>query len=119
MTDTELKTCPSCFKNIDARALRCEHCSQRQGDVVGLSRDLPGRALGGVCAALAHHFNWDVTLMRIAFVASLAFTGGLVLWVYAAAWLMTPFEQHGKAPLAKVFDGLAGLFSPKNGVQRV
>jgi phage shock protein PspC (stress-responsive transcriptional regulator) len=121
MTDTDTKTCPSCFKDIDARALRCEFCTQRQGDVVGLYRDVPGRALGGVCAAIAQHFNWDVTLMRIAFVASFAFTGGLVLWVYAAAWLMTPFAAHGKAPLARLTDWLGNLFSPAKpgGVQRV
>lgn len=120
MPDLTSKSCSSCFKDIDARTLRCPFCTQRQADVVGLYRDVPGRALGGVCAAFAQHFNWDVTLMRIAFIASLAITGGLVLWVYVAAWLMTPGPQHGKAPLAKLFDALGNLFSPKQGaVQRV
>jgi len=120
MTDTTSKTCSACFKDIDGRALRCPFCAQRQTDVVGLYRDVPGRVMGGVCAALALHFNWDVTLMRIAFVASLALFGPLALWVYAAAWLMTPFTQAGKAPLARLFDALSNLFSPKqNGVERV
>lgn len=118
---TTTKTCPACFKDIDARALRCEFCAQRQADVVGLHRNVPGRALGGVCAALAQHFNWDVTLMRIAFVASLAVTGGLVFWVYAAAWLMLPYDVTDKAPLAKVLEWLGNLFSPRpaGGVERV
>lgn len=121
MTDTTSKNCPACFKDIDGRALRCPFCAQRQTDVVGLYRDVPGRALGGVCAALALHFNWDVTLMRIAFVVSLALFGPLSLWVYAAAWLMTPFAQSGKAPLARLFDWLGNLFSPRqpNQVERV
>ena len=121
MTETSSKTCPACFKDIDSRASRCPSCAQRQSDVVGLYRDLPGKAVGGVCTAIALHFNWDVTLMRIAFIASLMFTGPLALWVYGAAWLMTPFEQTGKAPLARLMDWLSKLFSPapQTGVERV
>lgn len=113
------KSCPGCFNDIDARALRCPGCAQRQPDVV-LHRDVPGRAVGGVCAALAQHFNWDVTLMRILFVTSVAFTGGLVFWVYAAAWLMTPYAATDKAPLARFVDGLGNVFSPpRPGVEKV
>lgn len=126
MTDTDTvtssttKRCSACFHDIDTRATRCPHCTQRQADVVGLYRDVPGKAFAGVCAAIAHHFNWDASLMRILFVASIAFTGGLVFWVYLAAWLITPFGQHDKAPLAKLFDSLSNLFSPKPlGVEKV
>lgn len=83
--------------------------------MVGLYRNVPGRALGGVSASIAHHFNWDVTLMRILFVVSIAFTGGLVFWVYAASWAMTPFEQNGKSPAVKAMEWLGTLFSPKPG----
>ena len=112
MTDTTSKTCPACFKDLDSRALRCPFCAQRQPDVGGLHRDVPGRLLGGVCAAVAQHFNWDVTLARIAFLVSLALLGPISLWAYAAAWLMTPFEQAGKAPLSKALDWLGKLFAP-------
>lgn len=119
MNDTTTKSCASCFKDIDGRALRCPFCSGRQADV-GISRDVPGRIAGGVCASLAQHFNWDVTLMRIAFIVSVAFTGTLVLWVYAAAWLMTPFEAHGKSPLARAFEWTEKLFSPrKTGLEQI
>lgn len=117
MNDT--KRCPGCFTDIDSRASRCPSCTQRQPDAV-MHRDVPGRAVGGVCVALAQHFNWDVTLMRILFVTSMAFTGGLVFWVYAAAWLMTPFKAADKAPLARFMDGLSNLFVPSRGdVQKV
>ena len=119
-TTTATKSCPACFSSIDARALRCPHCAQRQPDVESFHRDAPGRVLAGVCAALAVHFNWDVTLMRIAFVASFALLGPLSLWIYCAAWLMTPFRAGEKTPLAKGFDWLSNLFSPKpGGVERV
>lgn len=119
MTDTLTKTCPACFTAIDANASRCPKCTQRQSDVV-LSRDVPGKVLGGVCSALAHHFNWDVTVMRVVFIASLAVTGGLAFWVYVATWLMTPFGRHDRAPLARFFDSVANVFSsPANQPQRV
>jgi phage shock protein C len=119
MTDSTTKTCTACLKDIDSRALRCSFCTQRQGDVVGLYRDVPGRAAGGVTAAIAQHFNWDVTLMRVAFIVSLAVTGPIAVWVYLAVWAMTPFEQAGKAPLARLVEGLGKLFSPQRGVERV
>ncbi len=112
MNDT--KRCPACFTDIDTRATRCPSCAQRQPDVT-LHRDVPGRMFGGVAAALAQHFNWDVTLTRIVMVTSLAFTGGLVFWVYAAAWLMTPFAASGRAPMLKFVDSVGALFTPAKG----
>lgn len=111
MTDTMTKACAACLTTIDASATRCPSCTQRQPDT-GLSRDVQGRVLGGVCAALAQHFNWDVTLMRIVFVSSLAVTGGLVFWVYLATWLMTPFAKNERAPMARFFDAVGNVFSP-------
>ena len=110
----ETKRCPACLTDLDSRASRCPSCAQRQPDVT-LHRDVPGRMFGGVAAALAQHFNWDVTLLRIVMVTSLAFTGGLVFWVYAAAWLMTPFAVNGRAPLQKVVDAVSRLFTPARG----
>lgn len=111
MNEPTTKSCPSCFKDLDARAARCPFCTQRQPDGPGLYRDVPGRLLGGVTAALAQHFNWDVTLMRVAFAASLAVTGGLALWVYALVWFLTPFEARGRSPATKAMDWLAQLFA--------
>ena len=108
MTDTTSKSCPSCFK------------TSRQTDVVGFYRDVPGRVVSGVTAAIALHFNWDVPLMRIAFVVSLAVLGPVPIWIYVAAWLSTPFAQDGKAPLTRMIDWLSNLFSPRpTGVEHV
>lgn len=119
MTDTTSKTCPACFKDIDSRALRCSFCAQRQTDVVGFYRDVPGKLLGGVCAAVAQQFNLDVTLTRILFVVSLAVLGPITVWAYLAAWVMTPFEQAGKSPGALLIERLGRLFSTPSDVERV
>jgi phage shock protein PspC (stress-responsive transcriptional regulator) len=86
---------------------------------VGLYRDLPGRVVGGVTAAVANHFNWDVSLVRVAFVISFSILGPIPLWAYLAVWLMTPFKQDGKAPLTRFFDWVGQLFSPPQGEEKV
>lgn len=112
--------CAACLETIDVRATRCAHCGQRQGNAT-LYRDVPGRALGGVAAALAQHFNWDVTVMRVLLVLSVAFSGGLVFWAYGVLWLMTPFTPNGRAPASKAVDWLGDLFTPRrdSGVETV
>ncbi len=106
----ETKRCSACFETIDARALRCPRCAQRQPDAPPLHRDVPGRLLGGVCAALSLHFNWDVNLIRLVAVATVLGSGGLLLWVYAAVWLMTPFERGGRSPAQKAVAWVQHLF---------
>lgn len=101
-----------CCEQIDARAGLCPHCGQRQADAPGLYRDVPGRLAGGVCATLALHFNWDVTVMRVVFLATTFVTGGLGIWIYGMLWLLTPFEARGKAPAMRAADWIGRLFSP-------
>ena len=106
----DTKTCPACFQSIDSRALRCSGCGTRQPDAPAMHRDVPGRLLGGVCASIAMQFGWDVTLVRAVLVASLAFTAGMGVWLYAILWLLTPFEAQGKSPAHKAMDAVGGLF---------
>lgn len=59
----------------------------------------------GVCAALAVFFDISVTLVRLAFIISLFFTGiGLVL--YLALWLLIPAQADAPSPLGKLFRGI-------------
>jgi phage shock protein PspC (stress-responsive transcriptional regulator) len=108
----QTKRCPACFETIDARAAKCPRCTQRQPDAPGLYRDVPGRLVGGVCAALALHFNWDLTVMRVVLLASIAVSGGLLTWVYGLLWLMTPFQAGGRAPGQRFVEWVQHLFSP-------
>jgi phage shock protein C len=79
-----------------------------------LRRPVRGRMVAGVAAAIAHYFNVDVTIVRIAFAVltivgftSLPFVGGLPLYLggvplYLAGWLLIP-EQGSEHSIAGGF----------------
>ena len=104
------KTCPACFQSIDARAIKCSHCASRQPDAPLMYREVPGRVLGGVCAAMSLQWGWDPVLIRVLMVVSIVATGFLSLWAYALIWFLTPFEPAGRAPATKLIDGVSNLF---------
>lgn len=56
-----------------------------------LRRPRTGRMIGGVCAALAARFGWDVTLVRVAAVLSLLLPGPQLI-IYVIAWIVIPGE---------------------------
>jgi phage shock protein PspC (stress-responsive transcriptional regulator) len=64
-----------------------------------LRRPRTGRVIGGVCAALAARFGWDVTLVRVLAVLSL-FLPGPQLIFYLIAWIVIPTESIAAAPTA-------------------
>lgn len=48
--------------------------------------------IGGVCAALADRFGWDVTWVRVLAVASLLLPGPQLIF-YVVAWIVIPGED--------------------------
>ena len=61
-----------------------------------LDRDIANKKVAGVCAGIARHFGWDVTLVRVAFLASLLLHGvGLV--AYFIAWVCMPRDDRAMA----------------------
>lgn len=58
-----------------------------------LRRPRSGRVLGGVCAALARRFGWNVTTVRVLAVLSLLLPGPQVL-AYLIAWVVIPGEAE-------------------------
>jgi phage shock protein PspC (stress-responsive transcriptional regulator) len=56
-----------------------------------LRRPRHGRVIGGVCAALAHRFGWDVVLVRVLAILSLLLPGPQVIF-YVVAWIVIPAE---------------------------
>ena len=52
-----------------------------------LRRPRNGRVIGGVCAALARRFGWDVTIVRVLTVASLLLPGPQLI-IYVIAWIV-------------------------------
>ena len=51
------------------------------------------RILGGVCAAFALHYGWDIQLVRIV-TAVFAFFYGTGAVVYIACWIIIPEAQY-------------------------
>ena len=60
-------------------------------------RDPDHRSIGGVCSGLAAYFNFDVTLVRVAFIL-LLFFGSTGLWIYIVLWIIAP---SAKTPTEK------------------
>ena len=61
-----------------------------------LARPENGRIIGGVCAALARRFGWDVTIVRILVVLSILLPGPQVV-AYIVAWFLIPAEGTSPA----------------------
>lgn len=57
-----------------------------------LRRPRSGRVIGGVCAALARRFGWDLTLVRVLAVVSILLPGPQVI-AYLIAWVIIPSES--------------------------
>ncbi len=74
-------------------------------------RNVPSRIGAGVCASIAAHFRWNVVLVRVAFVASLAVTGGLACWVYLAFWAVTPFDAGTRSFAQKLLGAFGRFFT--------
>ena len=77
-----------------------------------LYRDTDNRMLGGVASGLAEYMNWDVTLVRLAFVFCLFAVQGSVL-AYIFAWIIVPCKgstsnglSFGKILLLLIICGL-------------
>jgi phage shock protein PspC (stress-responsive transcriptional regulator) len=58
-----------------------------------LKRPASGRVIGGVCAALANRFGWNVTVVRLLAVLSILLPGPQVI-AYIVAWIVIPAEQR-------------------------
>lgn len=73
-----------------------------------LLRSRDNRFVGGVAAGLANYFSIDPTLVRIAFVLSLAF-GGVGLFAYVVMLVLVPLEGPADEPLPPISDRRRGL----------
>ena len=56
-----------------------------------LRRPRNGRLIGGVCAALADRFGWNVSLVRLIAVLSILIPGPQIIF-YIVAWVLIPGE---------------------------
>lgn len=89
--------CTKCGFKLEDEDLFCAKCGKATrpgyapaGPTPILSRPMDQKRVGGVCAGFARYFDVDVTLMRILWLAGLVLSGGLILLVYIAAWILMP-----------------------------
>jgi phage shock protein C len=106
-----MKTCVACLREIDVRASRCSHCGAQQLKLDSMHRDVPGRMVAGVCAALGQQFGIDATILRIGFVIAFIVSAGLAFWISLAVGMLTPPHAGGRAPFAKAIDFFKGLLN--------
>ena len=93
--------CSHCGKELDPSSRFCPACGaataantypppRPAGQMV---RPLANRMIGGVCAAFALHYGWDLTITRIVTALVIIFTGVGAL-AYIAAWVIIPEERY-------------------------
>ncbi|MBA3973247.1 MAG: hypothetical protein C0504_03390 [Candidatus Solibacter sp.] len=63
-----------------------------------LMRSMADKKIAGVCSGIARHYDWDVTLVRFAFLLGIVFHG-LGLLVYILAWITMPRDGVATANL--------------------
>lgn len=64
-----------------------------------LMRSMVDKKIAGVCSGIARQYDWDVTLVRIAFLLGIVFHGvGLLL--YVLAWIAMPRDDMAAANLS-------------------
>ena len=48
------------------------------------------KKIAGICAGLAEHFGWDVSMVRIAYVILTFLTGSALAWLYLILMFVLP-----------------------------
>lgn len=97
--------CTSCGKEMRSGDRFCPSCGaitpeaahpnpQARGRLVRVNQ---GKKIAGVCAGIARHNDWDVTLVRVAFLAGIVLHG-LGLLAYLIAWIAMPREEYVMYP---------------------
>ncbi len=88
--------CTKCGVQLEESHRFCPQCGHpaREGYATKgapiLSRPMDQKKLGGVCSGFARYFDMDITLMRILWIAAFFLSGGLMSFVYIAAWILMP-----------------------------
>lgn len=97
-----------------------------------LYRNEHDKVLSGVASGLAEYMGYDVLLVRILFVLSVPFTGGVGLLAYIVMWIVLPvnndpaarfskfneyFQKQGQHPHDPMFNSANAFNNPANAGQ--
>jgi phage shock protein PspC (stress-responsive transcriptional regulator) len=96
MSDTPSKRCPYCAEEIRGEARKCRYCGSLLEPGSALTRTWyrspDGKVIAGVCQGLAEQFGVSVTIIRLAFLLSALFGGGMGIVVYLVLWAVMPYR---------------------------
>ncbi len=48
------------------------------------------KKIAGVCAGIAEHFGWDVSMVRIVYLVAAFLTGSALAWIYLILMFVLP-----------------------------
>lgn len=88
--------CPHCGATIDPNARFCSSCSQQTfvpayaPAPTRFIRPREGRMIAGVCAAIAMHYGWDVSVVRLITALIVLCGCGSPILLYLIAWIVMP-----------------------------
>ena len=85
--------CAQCGKPVGGPETARARAPIATGPGGTLDRDMANRKIAGVCSGIARHFGWDVTLVRVAFLAGLL-VHGVGLIGYVIAWICMPRDDR-------------------------
>jgi phage shock protein C len=96
--------CTGCGKAMNEGDKYCPQCGRANVPGPGecgsplpprprLMRSMRDKKIAGVCSGVARHFGWDVTLVRVFFLAAIVIKG-LGLLAYVIAWIAMPRDDE-------------------------
>jgi len=87
--------CNACGKSIPDDARLCAYCGKPVAGAAPVAHQLvrprEGRVIAGVCAGLARHFGWSLTMLRLVWLLLFLFAGAGGL-LYIILWIVIPKE---------------------------
>lgn len=97
----ETKTCPYCYEEIHAQAIKCKHCGSMLNEELHetsaglaskrITRSSTEKILGGVCGGFGNYLGVDPTLLRVIWIIVVCFTAILPgVLTYLLLWLIIP-----------------------------
>ena len=100
--------CTTCGKAMESGDRFCPSCgavapgAPQSGPYVRsrFMRVNQGKKIAGVCAGIARHNDWDVTIVRVAFLAGILLHG-LGAMAYLIAWIAMPREEYFMYPASR------------------